>query len=560
MTNKEFELGIIIGAKDKTGTGIDSAGGRIDKLGAKMRKTGKSMTAGLTLPIIGIGVAATQATSQFETGMTNVSTLVDENVEDMDKMSKKVLSLGADIAVPLDEFTAGLYNVRSAGIAASDSMGVLEGSAKLSMSGLGSVPEAVDAATSSINAFQLKGEQTNQVYDVLFTAVKHGKTNLSQLGQGFGSVAGKMSDAGIEFDEYIASVSAMTTVGLPAAQAHTQMRAAIDGLTKSSEPLSKIFKKLGTKDFLSLIKESGGVVPAFNKMKEAVGGSEAKMRALIGSSEGSAAVMSLTGATAKAFTETLGDMRDGIDESEKAFQKQNKTSAASWQKTKNALTAAAISLGTVLAPVLTKVANKVQELAAWFDGLSDETKKTVVQIGAIVAVVGPSILLLGKLAGAIKLISSAMMANPVGLLVAGLVAIKELTGDSWKTLFSDAVDFWRSKFGKFFEYIGATMAAIKATFDFIVGHESKTLKKLVSKPGSRSISEIAAEARAETDAARSPGFTKILREIEAVGARRDERANKLVISIGGEGAKRAKVTKVSGPSTMEVNTGLTTGG
>jgi TP901 family phage tail tape measure protein len=457
---KEFPLAIVIRTIDKTTAGFSKVMGNMGKISEKLDKVGRKATTSVTLPILGIGVAAIKAGADFEKGMNNVATLVDTSTESMSDMSQRVKEIARRTPVTFNELTEGLYSTRSAGIAAGDAMEVLEQSARLGVAGLSSTGEAVDIVTSTMNAFKLKGDEAKGVYDVLFTAVKHGKTDLSQLGQGFGAVAGKIADAGIKFDEYAASVSALTTVGLPAAQAHTQMRAALDGLTKSSPGLSKVFKKLGTKDFKSLIQESGGVVNAMMKVREAVGGSEAKMRKLIGSSEGSAAVMSVTGQTNKAFTETLEDMRDGISEVDKGFEKQSNGTAAKWQIAKNSLTSAAISLGTVLAPAVTKVSEKVQELAAWFEGLNSETKETIVKVAAVAAIVGPSILVFGKLAGAIggiatavRLVSKAILANPLGVLIGGLIAIKELTGDSWTTLFSDAINFWTEEFGEFFQWL-----------------------------------------------------------------------------------------------------------
>ena len=85
----------------------------------------------------------------------------------------------------------------SAGVSAGDAMGVLNDSARLAVAGLGTTKEAVDIATSAINAFGLQGDKAAGVYDVVFTAIKNGKTTLSQLSQGFGAVAGTVAQAGV---------------------------------------------------------------------------------------------------------------------------------------------------------------------------------------------------------------------------------------------------------------------------------------------------------------------------------------------------------------------------
>ena len=106
-------------------------------------------------------------------------------------------------------------------------MGVLEGAARLGVAGLGSTKEATDLVTSSINAFNLKGKEQAGIYDVIFKAVAHGKTTITQLAQGYGAVAGIVHNLGIDAKELFASTAALTTTGLPASQAYTQLKAAL---------------------------------------------------------------------------------------------------------------------------------------------------------------------------------------------------------------------------------------------------------------------------------------------------------------------------------------------
>ena len=54
----------------------------------------------------------------------------------------------------IGDLTEGLYSIRSAGIDAANQFDVLRGSEKLAVAGLATTAEAVDIATSAINAFQ----------------------------------------------------------------------------------------------------------------------------------------------------------------------------------------------------------------------------------------------------------------------------------------------------------------------------------------------------------------------------------------------------------------------
>jgi hypothetical protein len=88
--------------------------------------------------------------------------------------------------------------------------------------------------------------------------------------------------------------------------------------------------------------------------------------------------------------------------------------------------------GNLVLPMFTKVVHKLNELVTWFGTLSDSTKKTILVIGAIVAVIGPLIFVLGSLkiaiAGLIPSLAKMGIAitgslGPLGLIIGGLALL-----------------------------------------------------------------------------------------------------------------------------------------
>lgn len=322
-------------------------------------------------------VANLNSAAAFQAQMGHVSTLVDTNVESMHQMSKQTLSIFRDVPVKLEDTTGALYNIRSAGIFAADSMDVLERSAKLALAGQGSTAQAVDLVTSSINAFNLKGKEQQRIYDVIFKSVKYGKTNIAELSQGFGAVAGTVAAAGIKVDEYIASVTAITTVGNPASQAHTQIKAAIAGLTRGTKEQQKIFQQLHAKDFNDLIQKSGGMVGAFSKINNAVHGNKSALISLLGSIEAYNAFLGLTGGQNKAYVQTLNDMRNGTNAVDEAYRKESETIANQTQRFKNLSQAVSIEFGNSLVPAFKKVLDFSSNIVKAVTALPDSVKSSM---------------------------------------------------------------------------------------------------------------------------------------------------------------------------------------
>ncbi|ADZ72393.1 phage tail tape measure protein [Polymorphum gilvum] len=325
----------------------------------------------------------------FEAGMADVATLIDTAAESLEEMGSRVLQIADRTPVTLDDLTAALYDVRSAGIEAADAMSVLEGSARLGVAGKGTTKEAADLVTSSINAFDLKGEKQARIYDTIFKAVKNGKTTISELSQGFGAVAGTVANAGVEIDEYLASIAAMTTTGMPAAQAHTQIRAAISGLTRETKDSRKLFKKLGADNFRDLVEKSGGMVPAFDRIRQALGGNDAAILKVLGSVEALNAVLGLTGEQASVFQETLTDMRDGANAVDEAFEKLADPFKNQLRVMRNQLQGLAIAVGTHLIKPLKSVIATIRPLvvaiADWMQANPELTSSIVQGVAALLA-------------------------------------------------------------------------------------------------------------------------------------------------------------------------------
>jgi hypothetical protein len=97
-------------------------------------------------------------------------------------------------------------------------------------------------------------------------------------------------------------------------------------------------------------------------------------------------------------------------------------------------------LGSVMLPSFTKAITKLNELLDEFRGLDDQTKKTIVQLGLVVAAVPPLIYVLGQLAISFSALSTAILKIPKAMLAftaalsLGLVALDQISNKLAPTL------------------------------------------------------------------------------------------------------------------------------
>ncbi len=468
-------LQIIIKAKDEASKVFTDLERKVRKSGEKMKSAGKAMSVGLTAPLVALGTASVVAAGNFEKSLGDLSTLVGAGTESMTTFEKGIKEVMKTVPKSGDELGAAAYQIVSAGITkASDALNVLEQAGKLATAGLGNTTDAADLMTSAINAFGISASKSNEVADTIFKTVKNGKTTVAELAQSFGQVAPIAAEMGVSFNELQAATAALTTTGQKTSVAQMNIKAAISSLLKPTKQASELFDKLGVKSMKELIKQSGGMVGAFKKLREAAAGNESMLAMAVGSVEGLGAVLSLTGNQADAFASTMKDITTGANAMDAAVKAQNKQFKQQWQLMKNKLNVAMIELGTAIMPtlkiVMAKVASAAEKLANWFSKLSPGMKKAVVIGMALVAALGPMLFILGQIVLAAPAIAGAftIMFGPIGAIIAiigGLIFIGYKLVKNWDTIKWAAGVAWDFVLKK----VTDVLDSIKAGFGVFMG-------------------------------------------------------------------------------------------
>jgi len=220
-------------------------GAKMSAIGAGMARTGKAMTVGLTLPIVGVGIAATKMAMDFDTSLTKMVSLVGLTNDEVDGMRDKIKSLASQYGKSASEAADAMFFITSAGLRGSDAMETLEASLKGAAIGLGDVQTIADLATSAMNAYGPSVLSAGKATSILRTAVEQGKLESADLAAAMGSVLPIASALGVGFDEAAAAMASMSRTGTGAAEASTQLRGILMQVTKESPRGAKALKSVG---------------------------------------------------------------------------------------------------------------------------------------------------------------------------------------------------------------------------------------------------------------------------------------------------------------------------
>ena len=337
-------------------TGIDNSGlyeGKREAMG--IIKTLASEVTSFDI-FSGIGISAATAFAQaakssydfekeFRKNMLEVATISTQVTDDMTGFMNQVMSITQEIPIKAPEAAKALYSIVSAGHDGADGMKILEVSAKAAVGGLTETETAADAVTTILNAYKMSAEEAGTVSDQLFTTVRLGKTTFGEFGASIAQVAPIAAAYGISIDQVLGAVASLTKQGTPTAQAMTQIRAAIQGT--AGELGDAAFQGRTFQEALQLINEKAG-------------GSASKMKEMLGTDEGLAATLALTGKNAKSAASDLGELQNSLGATEAAFEKMKDAAD-------NQLTLLANNVQAYLRPLGEKILKEVSDIAKAFN-------------------------------------------------------------------------------------------------------------------------------------------------------------------------------------------------
>lgn len=247
----------------------------------------------------------------FEKGAAEVFTLMPGITQDaMDQMKADVLDFGVAVGRQSDEVLPALYQAISAGVPSENVFDFMQVASNAALGGVTDLETAVDGITSVVNAYGSEAISAQQASDVMFTAVRLGKTDFEQLSTSLFNVIPTAASLGVSFTDVSASLAALTAQGTPTSVATTQLRAAFVEASKSGSKLDEALRALHGKGFADLIKSGMTSTEVFLSLRQST--PEQEFRDLFSSVEASNAVLGLTNDTALGIIDTFGTMEGAI--------------------------------------------------------------------------------------------------------------------------------------------------------------------------------------------------------------------------------------------------------
>lgn len=480
---------------------------KLTGLGSAFTSAGKTLTKNVTVPLAGLGTVATKAAVDFESAFTGVRKTVDATEEEFAALSDGIKEMSSTMPQSASEIAGVMEVAGQLGVRGTDSL--LQFTKTMVMLGDATNLSSEEAATSIARVMNIMGTSSEDVSRFGATIVDLGNnfaTTESEIVAMTNRLAAGGKLAGLTEAELMALATAMSSVGIEAEAGGTAMTQTFNEIEKAvatgGEKLAEFARVSGmtSKEFATAWETSP--ITAIQSFITGLG-------KLDESGESAVLVLDnlgLTGIRQSNMLKSLGLasdlLADSIDTANKAWEENTAlvneaetrygTTESKLAMLRNSAQNLAASFGELLTPMLDSLNQLLQKAIGWLSSLTDEQKQVIVDILSVIAVVGPLLLIIGKVIGFVtNLISllpilkalfvglnAIMAANPIGLIITAIAALVTAFIYLWNNC-EEFRQFWID----LWEGIKAVFSAVVDWFDQAIQDVISFFKNLPTKIG-----------------------------------------------------------------------------
>ena len=384
---------------------------KISSIGSAVSSTGSTLTKSLTVPIAGLGTAATKLAADFESTMSKVQAISGSTESQMEQLTNKAVEMGAKTKFSAKESAEAFTYMAMAGWDAEQMMSGIAGIMSLAAADGLDLATTSDIVTDALTAFGLEAKDSAEFADALAMASSAANTNVAMLGESFKYAAPVAGSLGYDYRDIAVALGLMANSGIKASQAGTTLRAAMTRMVKPTKQAKELMAEYdiemtnvdGTMKSYAQVMEM--LRSTIGKMTEA---EQAKAAAVLFGQEAMSGMLAVINASDQDYKKLTDAIYESSGAAEEMASIMMDNLSGAIEQFLGALESLAIRIGTAMTPVIRQVAEYLTALVDKLNTLSDEQIQMIVTIGAVVAAIGPLLIIIGKVVSAIATIGSAI--------------------------------------------------------------------------------------------------------------------------------------------------------
>lgn len=410
----------------KTGAGWS------DKLGALaggLKTVGATLSTAVTLPLAGLGLAAIKTGSEFDSQMSRVGAISGTTGEEFEKLRQAAIDMGADSVFGATDAAQAMEYMGMAGWNAEQMIDGLPGIMNLAAASGEELGTVSDIVTDALTAFGLSAKDSSHFADVLAATTTKSNTTVGMLGESFKYVGPLAGALGYSVEDVSVALGLMANSGIKGSQAGTALRATLARMTKPTDEVADAMEKYG----LALTNADGTMKPlnevmgtlrtTFGKLTAA---QKTELAATLAGQEGMSGLLAIVNTSDEDYAKLTAAVSECEGATTKMADAMLDNLSGDVEGMNGALESLALSFSDWITPAIRGVVQGITRLLDWINGLDEGTKDMIFTIAAVVAAIGPVLLIVSKVISSVKAVGGALKwlkAGPVGIIIAAIAAV-----------------------------------------------------------------------------------------------------------------------------------------
>lgn len=375
----------------------------LNGVGAAATTIGRTLTMGVTTPLVGLGVSAVKTGMDFDAQMSRVQAISGASAEEFATLRAAAIQMGADSVFGATDAAQALEYMGMAGWKTDQMIAGLPGIINLAAASGENLGTVSDIVTDALTAFGLQASDSAHFADVLAAASSNSNTNVGMMGETFKYVAPLAGSLSYSVEDTALAIGLMANAGIKGGQAGTALRGMLTRLSKPTDEVATAMEKYN----ISLTDAHGNMLPfgdvignlrgVFAGLTEA---QKVELAATLAGQEGMSGLLAIVNASEEDYNKLAGAITNSAGAAETMAAKMLDNLKGDFEGLSGALEGVALAFSDYITPAIRTVVKGLTKAVDWFNGLSDGAKNAAFKVAGIAAAIGPVLMIGGKLLSA----------------------------------------------------------------------------------------------------------------------------------------------------------------
>lgn len=424
-----------LGAGASFGYGLMQNGQLIKSFGDSLTKLGDRLSIFSAAMLVTFGRSMIHSVEEFGNVVSQVGGYLDIDGDKLERMRDLALYVGKETQYSATEAAQAMAELAKGGLTdAQIAAGALDATMQLAAAGQMDFATAATVTVQALKAFSLSAEDSTVVADALAGAATNSVATVESLSGAFAYVSSWAREAGWSVNDVSGALALLSDYGIEAEMAGTALRNVLLRLAAPTDKARGVMEKYGieVRDAYGNMKSAVEIVDELNI---SLGGLQADERDAVISSifgtRGANAALALMDAGSAKLEQYIGYTHE-LGAAARMTQAQMGDLGWALEYLRGEAETASVNFMSSLEPTLIELAHAAENVFKWFNALSEEERKHVVNMTLMAVGIGPILSIAGRVISVIGTITSGLGAAILG--TSAFVATLNSTGSAMKGL------------------------------------------------------------------------------------------------------------------------------